>query len=503
MNWDRKDLKENSDFVIYSKKIYSKEEVDKLISYDFEKVFDSLHDTFEIIFSNSKVLQNPEAIERGFIKEDLLEYIEEALGFYCYVDIELNINKMKYYLHYSEFRCFLDEFNFFPFIYSENFINWIEQFDFKELEEKVFTVNKQVIFLVNDCNETFYNENVLVAGKNINESIIQRFKEDFNLQKNKEIISWRYEQINWVDGTKWINPDFFYFDFAELDVHELVKNYFLKNTVNLLVPYISNYVIYENKNILSIINGHKKIVIKNKELIHYNQEQVKYLFQAYRWAYAGENSDKLSILRKLVTVTLCEDCGEDYYILLLGKAKDIYYTAIKNFDIYLEENVEQYFEARQKIMDLIEVKSNEISNHITNTIDSMNKTLFAFLGTIFTAIISFVENNNDVLIKFALVSFIVYVVVYSIYYLSYSKLKVIQTRKYYDESIVKINDKLLGIYPDESSDRNYFDPIAKNIEIFNIYWYATIIISIALIFIAYFLLNRIDGIIEVLNKTNV
>ena len=502
MNWDKESLKEDDALITYSKRIHDKEEALKITSYDYKNIFDSLDDTFQIIFNNEKIIQNPEAIEKNFIKQDLLEYIEQAINFYNYVDIELSINKKRYYLLYSELKNTFNSFVFFPFMYSKNFVKWIERLGLENLEEKIFAIDKQTIFLINDCDETLCNDNVLIAGKNVNKAMIKKFLKKFDSQNNEEIARWRYEQVNWLDGTRWLNPNYFYFDFKNVNMDKLLENYFLKNTVNLIIPYISNYVIYENVDILSTINGHKKITIKIKELNNYNQEQVDYLFQTYKWAYTGKNSDKLSILRNLITILLCEDCGNDYYSSILIKSKNIYDTAIKNFDIYLKENVEQYFEARQRAMDLIENKSNEVSDQISNTIGNMNKTLFAFLGTIFTAIISFVENSNSTLIKFLLNSFIIYVVIYSFYYLSYSKIKVIQIEKYYNEAIFKMSDKLLGIDPsDNEGTKKYFNRISKNVTIFNIYWFITILINIVLIVIAYFLLKRLDEIIEVLKIT--
>lgn len=217
----------------------------------------------------------------------------------------------------------------------------------------------------------------------------------------------------------------------------IIKNYFLKSTTNLIIPYISSYVVEENKSIVCTINGHKKIDIVISQSETYNQKDVDYLYKIFNWAYSGENTDKISILRNLITIFLCEDCGSDYYSLILMKSKEIYSTAIKNFDIYFKENVEQYFNARQKMMELIDNKSNEISEQISHTINSMNKTLIAFLGTIFTSIISFIQNANGNLIQFLLISFISYQIIYGCYYLSFSKIKIKSIEDSYKKDIKK------------------------------------------------------------------
>ncbi|NOH14894.1 hypothetical protein [Clostridium cochlearium] len=503
LNWDKEKFNENETYFSFMKKCKNEDEIKKMLNYDYRHIFKIFDDTFEIIFRNTESLLTSKCIKKDFKKEYLVEYMEDTFEPYGYVDIELKIDKKKYYLKQEEFKNIKNKFTIIPFFYSKNFVNWIEQFNFKELEEKVFSIDKQIIFLINDCNYTLYNDNVLITNKNISNDIIQKFLKRFDINRNKEIARWRYEQVNWLDGTKWLNPDYFYFDFKCTNINELLKNYFLKNLVNLVIPHISNYVVYENGNFLNTINGHKKITIKINELDNYSQEQVNYLYEIYKWAYTGKNSDKLGILRNLITIFLCEDCGRNYYELLLKKSKGIYNTAIKNFDIYLKENVEKYFEARQRTMDLIENKSNEVSNEISNTISNMNKTLFAFLGTIFTAIISFVENTNDILIKFLLISFIVYVVIYSSYYLSYSIIKVNQINKYYNEIILKISDNLLGINTSEDNDNKKFsDSIDKNVKIFNWYWFITIVVNIVLIGIAFFSLEKLDGIVEVLKISN-
>lgn len=500
MNWDEGNLKENEVYIIYKKRIYDKKEVLKLIAYDYEKIFNFLHDTFYIIFRNEKVLQTPKAIERGFKEEELLEYVEESIEFYDYVDIELNIDKRKYYLNHSELKDALVSFEIFPFIYSNNFISWIEEFDFKGLEENIFTIDRQIIFLINDCNDSLYNNRVLIAGNNVNTDIIKKFRMGFNPEKDKEIAKWRYEHVNWLNGTEWLNPDCFYFDFSNTGINMFVKNYFLENTVNITITYISNYVTCKDEDFFARINGQKKIKIKIKKLDTYNQVQVNYLFQMYKWAYTGKNSDKLSILRNLITIFLCEDCGNDYYTSLLLKSKDIYKTSINNFDTYLKENVDKFFSARQKFLDLIERKSNEISEQISNIVNNLNKTLVAFLGTIFTSIISVMQKVNQGLIKFLLFSFIVYVAIYSFYYLSYAKIRVDRVKKYYKEDVEKIVDNLLKIDMSESEEsRKYYDRIDDNIKIFNKYWTVSIIINIFLIVMAIVFICRFETIVKAFN----
>ncbi len=500
MNWDKTNLQENDTFIFYKKRIYDEKEISKLMSYSYEKIFDSLYDTFYIVFRNEKLLQTSKAIEKDFIKEDLLEYIEEAIKFYDYVDVELSIDKKKYYFNYSRLGDAIINFEFFPFIYSANFISWIEKFDFKKLEEDIFKINKQTIFLINDCEDSIYNSRILIADSNIDINIIEKFKRGFNPERDKEIAKWRYEHVNWLNGTEWLNPDCFYFDFMEKDINIQIKNYFFKNIVNMTIPYISNYVTYRAESSFVKINGQKDIRINIKELNSYEQLHVNYLFQLYQWAYTGENSDKLSIIRNIITILLCEDCGNDYYTSLLLKSGDIYKTSINNFDTYLKENVDRFFSARQKFLDLIEKKSNEISGQISDTVNNLNKTLVTFLGTIFTSIISVMQEVNQGLIKFLLISFIGYVIIYGFYYLSYAKIRVNHIKKYYKEDVEKVVDNLLKIDMSESEEsKKYYDRIDDNVRIFNCYWALSVIINIVLVIIAVIFICKFERIVSVFN----
>lgn len=492
MNWDKNDIMESHLSMTFSKKCDDQVEISKLIGYNYKDIFDFFGDSFQVILSNNKSIQNPEIIKKNFDIENLHEYLEDTFKVYGYVDVELNIDKQKNSIWLHELKDVLEDYNFFHFMYTKNLVKWLEGHSFKELEGNITSLDKQTIFLVNDSDISLYNEKILISGNSININLINKFSDKFNLLEDKKIENWRYEQVNWIDGVKYLNPNWFYFDFTDIEIDESLKNYFLKTTVNLIIPSISNYVIAEGKQLFCTINGSKKLNIKIVDKNIYNQRQVYYLHEAFKWVYSGENTDKMSILRKLITMFLCEDCGNDYYSLLLTKSNDIYNTAIKNFDIYLQENVEQYFTERHRIKEMISNKSFELIKEINSIISTMNSNLLSIAGIILAAAVGYSNSLNLNIIKLAIIVYIIYILCVGTLnlYFHYTRYNVI--KKDYDEHIKTFRKILI---PRDIPD--YKGGIMqKSVMNFWIYWSVYLISILSLSFCGIYILFNIEKIAE-------
>ncbi len=492
VKWSSKDLKENEYKIEFSKRISDISEIECLLKHDYQEIFNTLRTAFNITLSNDKSLQRPISIKNGFNLDNIKEYIKDVFEPFGYVNVKFTLDKIDFYSNHSELSISIQECNFYPFLYSCNLLEWLSSFNISELEKEVFKDGKQTIFLALDLQNTVSNKFTMLAGNNVTSELIDTFTKEYSTREHELLMKWRFKQVNWLEGTKWISPDHFFMDFESIKGEKLLKSYFLKNAVNLIISFISNYIYTENNETLCIINGNKRIPIRLLDEESYNQNEVEYLFEIYKWAYTGYNSDKLSILRNLITIIICEDCGVNSYKLLLSKSKEIYKTVVNNFEMYLKENVEQYFNVRQKILDLIQNESNEISNQIGNTVNNLNRNLLTFLGTVFTFIIGFVQNTNINLLFFLLIAFISYVVIYSVYYLSFSKIKIKYIKDYSKKDIERLRKNIFD------SDLPKFEDtqIYEYIKTFNKFWYSSIVVNAVLIVITILAFIHLNVIIE-------
>jgi len=148
------------------------------------------------------------------------------------------------------------------------------------------------------------------------------------------------------------------------------------------------------------------------------------LFKIYEWVYSDKNADRISIVRNITTIFLCEDCNCSYYELFLRNARRIYKSVLDNFDIYLKDNVKQYFAERSKIRDLITSKCKEMSNEINSVIDTMNKSLITSAGIILAAIVGYVSKSNVIILKVSALVYMGFLIINAVYYLTYYRKRV-------------------------------------------------------------------------------
>jgi len=135
--------------------------------------------------------------------------------------------------------------------------------------------------------------------------------------------------------------------------------------------------------------------------------------------YSEKSPDRISILRNLTSIFLCEECNASYYELLLIKSKSIYKSVLENFELYFKENVKQYFTERSKVKETITNRYKDIANEINSIIDTMNKNLITTIGLVLGAIVGYIAKPNIIIIKVAAVCYIAFLIISGTYFFTY------------------------------------------------------------------------------------
>lgn len=397
---------------------------DKLYSYNLESLYEELGDALSILVHEDE--------SRWCYCKESIEYLQDFLKDRMYVcgkyNVEIYINKNRL------IDKFINHDHVVFFMEVNNFYNWIKKKDILELEKDVFVFSINTIIIYND-DIHFDNGYIRILNYSF-------YKEDINFDKSKILknIKFRNEHCNWQDSTRWLTPDFIYFDCDDKKYIDL-QNYFYECTIKLLIPFIASATYNDGNNIAIVINGHKKIKFFLNRDIKFTSDSVKYLFDTYKWIYDDNyNSDKMYILRNLITVYLCDECSKDYLSMIIDHARDIYDTTIKNFDIYLKENVEKYFVERNNLKKLIHDTSNQISDEISSITNNITKSFLSAIGIVLISFITYINKGSKNIFLGAIVLYIVFIVanlIFSIIYYPH-KIKIIKT--YYsqqDEALKK------------------------------------------------------------------
>ncbi|MCR4436824.1 MAG: hypothetical protein QHH06_14480 [Clostridiales bacterium] len=491
---------EDTNVVVFRKQI-DKDECMKVAGYDYSDIFNFLDTAFKIVISHQNSVSSIFIKKEGYNKEAIKEDIDDLVFVYDIVDIEVTIDKSKIVekikASYSEFR------NFNIIIYStvKRLVDVIKSFSFNEIECSLLKPELKNLFII--LNDNIVLENGLtfiIGGKSLNEIrewIVSNTSVMVDWRRLLEIIESRNENCNWIGGTKWLLPEYLFFDFDQdrYLFSEDLKNALLKKITDLVIPFFADYSISEHGDTLSTINGYKKIVIKYKSNLDYEFKQVKYLYKIYQWVYSdGSSSDKISILRNLSTIFLCEECNIDHYGLLLKKSYDIYKSVLANFNIYLKENVEQYLNERRKIRDIFSNKAKEISNEINSILETLNKNLLTSVGVVVATMIGYATKASINILKISAVIYIIFLTISGLYYLSYNKLRLNIILKDYNQLIESFKQILIKEdIPDDTI-------IRKSKRNFYIYWGVSIFINICMIIAAIAILTNIKLVADFLDK---
>lgn len=394
--------------------IYIKLQIDatKIKSNYFDNIFKLFGCSLAIKFQKS--IDLPQECIYIESSEDIKEHIND-LEDMCddSIDLIIIINKDKFITELFKETSIQNKFNVLLFYNEAELLNILNK-SYKEIENKLFDRDKKTVVILMDGTVFIENKYILISGlekEGLFEILNQQLNIVINQDKRDKVIEIRNENCHWVNETEWLIPDYLMFDFNNKNViiTERLKNILLKKLMNIILPFICNYTNTDaDKNkTFSIINGQKKITIMYNSKANFT-ENVLTLYKLYKWAFNDDSSDKLIILRNIISIYLCEQCKTSSYQSLINEAIEIDDSTRSNFEIYLKENVENYFIERNRVGNLVSNKANDITKEIHSIVESMNKNLITSIGIVFVAMIGYSAKANELIVKSAIIFYIIY-----------------------------------------------------------------------------------------------
>ena len=320
-----------------------------------------------------------------------------------------------------------------------------------ELEENIRFCKNNIFVVIKD-DILLKNSNIVITNiQHISEELISKmFINDFkNITKRNNI-------CNWNNGTKYLVPDIIYFnDFSNCSNCKM-NNYFIKICSDLIMRFICNYSGYENGKFISKINGTKTIDI-DYETNKYSLENLNTMYDIYLWVYEEKTESRIIALRNVITTLIAAKCNKhcmkDNYGMILDNSKWILKSVKDNYKIFMESNITEFFKRKDTLMKDTLSQINSVIEKIDKIISNMNTNLIAFMGTIITGVIAYLNNGNILILKVVLVLYIIYLVVISIFFYTQQINKFKTTKKIFydkyddytkkyieDENIIKVKE---------------------------------------------------------------
>lgn len=226
----------------------------------------------------------------------------------------------------------------------------------------------------------------------------------------------------------------------------------------------------DNRNINFIFNN-----MKNDE------HSIIELFELYSWVYSeGNNADKFKIVRNTIAHYFLGMKKERSLSELLGKLSDIKKTISTNYNMYLNNNIEEYFKQKNKINDYITDYSKKASLQIDSLVDNLNKILTTTVGVVVIALIGYTLRASDLLV-FVFLIYLGFLIISIWLSLIYSKRKMDLIEKEYLEIKNSFKEIFNNDFPPDDIKTDYQ-------KMFNEYYKKLKYLIIILIIITFFIL---------------
>jgi hypothetical protein len=480
-------------------KLCTQEEIKKFLEYNFGDLFNVFGAALKFEFSH-KDEPNIFTFSLNSNMNLLSEYIEEIFIAHNYVNLIIYIDKIQLINNLLS-ETILEDLNIKIFFSAAKFLDKINKFSFRQIEEAIFIKNKRNVIIILDDHVMLYNELLFILGGMSNKQISDQIKlyhiKNFETDKYRRIVQWHNEVCHWINGIEWLCPNYLYFDCRNEDFifSKEIWDYFSKKTIELVVPFIADYTIADENNghLICTINGHKKIDIHIKGDLIYNDKMIRFLYRQYDWVYKEYSTDKLSILRNLITTLLCEDCNCSYVQLLLNKSNEIYNSVQKNFDIYLQKNVKEYFQERHNVREMISNKSKDITNQVNSLIENMNKNFLTSIGVTIAAGLGYIAKPNILILKISALMYAMLIFTNAVLTIPFYWFRIKDIIDDYKEHIESF-DKILV-----TSDIPK-DAVDKSKNRFYLYWIISIIFYLIIIICAVIAVIKTRELIDLAKK---
>ncbi len=431
---------------------------------------------------------DPWEIRCGLSDSDYLELVDELIptdGIVTSLTIRLMKEKLLESIISPEL---LMNVNLLLFVYTQKFVQWFAP----QHAEEIFQRDKKNIVILLDETHLLENEFITVLGKRLTEHILKKVEEAqcFSYSKQK-IIEDRNSNCNWGDGTKFVTPDYFYFDSAGRTTPGILREMFDGKLISLAMAFFASLTQIENDKLQSTINGYKTVKMDLSVRVPVNASSV---YSLYSWVYTSKTSDKLGILRNISSLYLKSDPAINLF-LFCENIDDILNSAKSSFEIYLKENVKLYFDQKKKIEESIQAKVKEITQDISSVLDSMNKNVFAAIGLVGGGILTYVNNGNKNLVVLALTLYIAFLLINTTFYGIYTFISVRQANKTFTNYIQYIKKIMI----EDDVDSLVGDTVKDKKALFYRVWFAMLFLSVVLLITGLYAIYDINYLLSLLS----
>ncbi|GAA0679126.1 hypothetical protein ACFQDG_00635 [Natronoarchaeum mannanilyticum] len=110
--------------------------------------------------------------------------------------------------------------------------------------------------------------------------------------------------------------------------------------------------------------------------VNADREQVQEFVSLFNWIYHSRSTDRVTVLRNIVTLYTTNIAG------LLDEIENIHASARTNFNVYIEDSVDEFIDFQQEVSRYVFETQREVSNLRRDLSNAVSKDLFRVFGFI-------------------------------------------------------------------------------------------------------------------------
>lgn len=375
---------------------------------------------------------------------------------------------------------------------ADKFLQRLNSREFWNLGEFLISNAEEIlILLLGNASGVAVGPNVRVFGRDywVSSDLLDFQVNDADRQKIPAALNFRNEESNWEIVTSEVTPYHLYIERIDFDRHDVLET-IARFRDRLAVAYLADHVKVDDGRLICQFRGHKRVWIPLPSL---NEgDAATPIYKLFTWAYENTSSDKLEIMRQIISLQLEHNTNNNYTILR-ERAEDMLGAAKSNFQIYLRRSVELYFDKRLKVSEFIQKFSEEMGASVSALTSELISNLYKTVGVILAVVIAALVDPKQTppVVYWTSLLYLIYIGFIFFYLLPATYLRFSNKVQEYQHSIVELHDVLSS----EEIQRLQGNSFKRARRIFLIYFGLTNSLYASLGATAYLLIQFVKGLL--------
>lgn len=258
----------------------------------------------------------------------------------------------------------------------------------------------------------------IVGRNNWEDNEIFNVSQDMYVDVLADALKFRKNEVHWEFKYTSLSPFSFIIQQSNLDKPELIQ--ILNNLcIQASLCFLSDHSYLENGFLVCEFTYQKKTKINIKTSLSLSNDTAN-IYNLFQWSYENSKSDKINIVRQIISISLSDD-PEKNYLLFLAKAFDILKASKNNFQFYLRTNVEKYFSTRQSAIEFLQKFSKDTNEAVSKITSDLVSDLYKVIGIVIADVIAILIDPHyfPIVIHWTALLYCAYICLTLVYSLSF------------------------------------------------------------------------------------